>query len=301
MSNPKDKNKQLSHLSHTSAAIQWEIPYLHTVLGYPSWEALIESQTLNHRCYYQRITRRVEKGEVRHVRSLALPKNSLRMVNGEVVSSPELVFLELSKELNFHQRVLLGIQLCSSSPNDTPPLTTTRKLKRFINACPYHGGYKVAVNALRYIVDNSWSIMESLLYMLLTLPNSYGGFGLTGAKLNQSIVLPKKGGWQKTNKVFADLYWEAAKLVVEYDSIEFHNSALSWTRDSQRQVTLERNGFKSLSVTTAQIYSDNALAEVAQLIAKHLNKRIRIRTPKYVQQKAILRGMLPRGTESLLQ
>lgn len=289
--------KRTYHVSHISAALLWGIPYLHVVLRYPSMESLIEGQTAKHRCYYRPHERLSRKGEVRHLNSLPLPKGAVCMLDGEAVSSPELVFLELAKDLTFHQRVLLGLQLCSSSPGNGKALTTSKKLKKFLSACASHAGCFDATIAMRYVVDNSWSVMESLLHMLLTLPNVRGGYGLKGASLNRCITLKKKGSWQKANDLFADLYWEEAKLVVEYDSNEFHNTSGSQARDARRVITLERNGYRVVSVTTAQVYNDAALSEVAQVIAKCLGRRIRIRTPRHVGQKAVLRGMLPRMDE----
>lgn len=289
-----------SYLSHISAALHWDIPCLHVVLGYPSKESMLLKQATEHRCYNQNNMRTESSRKKAYVRSLPLPKKAILYNAGDFVASPELVFLDLASQLSFHQTLLLGMQLCSSSPNGSDPLTTTKKLISFLGTCKSHKGKKPALVAAKYLVDNSWSIMESLLCMMLSLPCRHGGYGLDGVELNHCIGLRKKSDWQKTNKVFADLLWRQARLVVEYDSYEFHNTVNSWVKDSRRATVLERNGYKTLSLNTAQIYSDVAMAEAAHAIAAHLGRRIRVRTPRFLEQKALLRGLLPRRESALL-
>lgn len=224
---------------------------------------------------------------------LSLPDRSIIDHRGILIASPELVFLDLARELGFHSTVLLGMQLCASDSSGRVPLTTTQKLQKYLSCCKGHHGYKTAVRAAQYVADNSWSIMESLLYLLLTLPHQYGGYGLKGAQLNSTIALKQKGDWQKTNNVTVDLYYKEAKLAVEYDSFEFHNSRSSWQRDARRYTTLERNGYKTLTVNTTQLYSDTAMTEIAYVVARHLKKRIRIRAKDYSEQKCLLRTLFP--------
>jgi hypothetical protein len=142
--------------------------------------------------------------------------------------------------------------------------------------------------------------MESLLFMQMTLPHCHGGYGLGGVVLNKEIRLKEKGTTQKTNKVFADLYWDKAKLIVEYDSFEHHNNEDSWMKDAQRLTTLERNGYRVLSVNTAQLYNEKAFHEFAMVVARCLGKPLRIRTPRFEERRSMLRSLLPRRTDAAL-
>jgi very-short-patch-repair endonuclease len=284
-----------SYISHESAALTWDIPFLHVVLGYPSAELLKESLLKKEqRSYCSQGERTKFVLDETHYRVLPLPAGAVVRHGGETVASPELVFLDLARQLGFHQTVLLGMQLCASDSNGSKPLTTAAKLQDVLKGCPGHHGIKAAARAMRYVADNSWSVMESLLYMLLTLPHNYGGYGLKGAALNKEIRLKEKGAAQKANRFFADLYWEKAKFVVEYDSAEYHNNVNSWMKDARRITTLERSGYKTLSFNTAQLYHDDACTEMAEVIATYLGRRIQIRTPCYPEGKARLRGLLPR-------
>lgn len=285
-----------SFISHISAAHSWDIPYLHVVLGYQSAEqlqALVESTPQQRSCL-KKSERVFSSDTENHYKTLSLPHSSTVVHNNDLVASPELVFLDMARSLSFHRTVLLGMQLCSSNPARQTPLSTAEKLLEYIERCDGHHGYKVARRAARYVADNSWSVMESLLYMMLTLPHKYGGYGLKGAALNQEIKERRSGTSSQNRLYVADLYWKEAKLVVEYDSVAFHNNARAWMKDAQRATTLERSGYKTLSITTSQLYNAKAFFETAQVIAGILGRRIQIRTPKFVAQKDALRALLPK-------
>lgn len=285
-----------SYLSHFSAARLWDIPYLHVVLGYHSSEQMLSDQKAPvQRTCLNRAKRTRPSSIESHYKVLPLPSEAVLIHKNELVASPELIFLDVAKDMDFHRAVLLGMQLCASDTTRREPLTTKAKLESFLEKCRMHHGYKAALLATRYIADNSWSVMESLLYLLLTLPNQYGGYGLKGAVLNHEIKMKRMKEWKQEERFIADLYWKEAKLVVEYDSYTFHNNSASWMKDSRRIATLERNGHKTLSITTSQLYDDQAFYEAALVISKLLKKRISIRTSQFEDQKRLLRKLLPKG------
>jgi hypothetical protein len=284
-----------TYASHISAALLWRVPLLHAVLGYPTAEALENALPL------EQITAPIENKRLRldkaqgYVDSFPLPNNAVVKHGDEWVASPELVFLELATSLGFHRTVLLGMQLCSSTIGGEA-LTNVSRIRKFLAKTPGHNGQRTASQAARYLADNSASIMESLLYMFLVLPNMYGGYGLSGAELNHEISLENKNTSLTNRRVFVDLFWSKAKLAVEYDSFEHHGSMGSWIKDTRRLAAIERLGYKTLSINTAQLYNAQALEEVALVIAAHLGKRIRIRTDRFTPAHSELRSLLPRNT-----
>lgn len=281
-------------VSHISAALSWDIPYLQVVLD----NSLVDehfkaSEQKEHLCSATRHKKSKSSSCITHYKSLPLPAKSVLAFNGKLLASPELVFLDLSQQLGFHRAVLLGMQLCSSTPNGHPPLTSAKKLRDYLAKCKKLHGYKAANLAAKYVADNSWSIMESLLYMFLTLPNQHGGYGLKGAALNFGIRLKTSGEHQKVKQIYADLFWEHAKLVVEYDSYQHHNNKNMWIKDARRASFLERNGYKVFSINTAQIYDCSAFDDVARALARHLGQRIQIRSNVFYQKRQLLRSLLP--------
>jgi hypothetical protein len=281
-----------SYISHISAALLWEIPFLHVVFGYRSLEDLKEALFVE-QITSSSVNERVRRTTVQpHVSVLPLPKGSVVKLNGRKVAGPELVFLELASVLDFNRVVLLGMQLCSSKIGGES-ISSVAKIRRFLEKTQGHRGHKTASQAARYLADGSASVMESLLYMILTLPNLRGGYGLSGATLNQRISVENKQTSLSNKSVFVDLLWRKSKLAVEYDSYEYHNNANSWKKDAQRSVAIERLGYKVLSINTAQLYNSKALEEAAYIIAGHLGKRVRIRTKRFAEAHAELRRLLP--------
>ncbi|NLB17239.1 MAG: hypothetical protein GX825_00520, partial [Syntrophomonadaceae bacterium] len=137
-------------------------------------------------------------------------------------------------------------------------------------------------------------IMESITYMILTLPHALGGYGIRGAVFNFAINLKdetaKRLGQQRC---FMDLYYKPMKLAVEYDSFTFHNSPSEQGRDAIRSAILNRHGIDVMHLSTIQIYDRKACADFAANLAYRLGKRIEIRTKKFGEMNALLRTLLP--------
>jgi len=278
------------YLSHYSAAKLWEIPYVEAVLG----SKITESKEV-HFTVSRRNTMWETKGYKIHWCKVALPAKSVLPRNGMMVASPELVFLQLARELDIHQLILLGLQLCSHPPGDPiVSITTKQKLNTFITKASGHQGRRKALRAIKYVENGSASIMESIVYMILTLPHALGGYGLSGAKFNCEIKLSNEAGKRLgQRRCFADLYYKSAKLAIEYDSFSFHNSPSAQGKDSIRSAILHRHGIEVMHFTTIQLYNERACADFAFNLASRLGKRIHIRTKKFDEMNEQLRALLP--------
>ncbi len=116
------------YLSHLSAATIWAIPCIENVMGYK-----IEETDSIHITVTVHEARFVDNGKRVHSCVLALPSGAMVNRNGRMVSSPELLFLELATELSIHRLILLGLQLCSHPPGlPDEAITTKQRLKAFL-------------------------------------------------------------------------------------------------------------------------------------------------------------------------
>lgn len=171
---------------------------------------------------------------------------------------------------------------------------TKRKLKTFIMKTSGHRGHLKALRAVKYIEDGSASIMESMTYMILTLPHALGGYALDGAVFNHEIKLKDEASKRLGQKrCFTDLYYKPAKLAVEYESFAFHNSPLEQGKDAMRSATLERQGVEVMHLSTIQLYDKDACMDFAFNLASRLGKRIQIRARKFNEMHVLLRALLP--------
>lgn len=229
----------VKYLSHLSAASNWNIPYIEAVLG-----SEIANSTMVDFTVTNRGERFQKKGCHIHLCEFDLPLDAVVFRDGKMLASPELVFLQLASKLSIHKLILLGLQLCSHPPGQhIDAITTKEKIKAFLEKTSGHRGQPKAMRAIKYIENSSASIMESIVFMILTLPHALGGYGIDGAIFNFEIKLTdeaaKRLGQQRC---FMDLYYKHMKLAVEYDSFTFHNNPSAQGKDAIRSVILNRQG-----------------------------------------------------------
>lgn len=234
-------------------------------------------------------------GNKTHSCQLELPKSAIIKRGDIYVASPELVFLQLANQLSFHRLVLLGLQMCCHAVgNGSTSISTKRRLHFLLSKAKWHRGHRKAEKALRFIEDGSASLMESIAFMVLTLPHSFGGFGLSGACFNHEIILDEQASKQLGQKrCFADLFYSKEKVAVEYDSFEHHHTPSAQSKDLLRASALERQGIIVIRFGTYQLYKKEACEELALNLARRMGRRIRIRSKGFDSAHSELRKLLP--------
>ncbi len=282
----------MKYFSHYTAAIIWDIPCIEAVLGFKADK--VDSPDITVSNYNQRYN---ANGKKVHACKLDLPAGAIKTLNGESFASPELLFLELASELSIHRLILLGLQLCSNtSDSSSSAITTKQKLGTFLAKTSGHRGHRKALRALKYMENGSASIMESLTYMILTLPHILGGYGLNGAEFNHEIKIKEEKKTQlEQNSCFVDLYYNKAKLAVEYDSFTHHSNPSEQGRDAIRSAILEKQGIEVMHLSTIQLYDREACRVFANNLSVRLGKRIQIRTSRFDEMHTLLRSLLPVG------
>jgi len=230
-----------------------------------------------------------------HVIGKPLPEGSVFDTGNEVyVASPELCFIQLSNYLTVPQLLHLSMELCGTyslplpdthvvemltDPKtlfDIPPLYTTTRLSSFIDKAIGLQGQPNAAKALRYLADGSASPMETILYLLLTLPYKLGGYALPKPQLNPRINLPDAIRLSSKHEYYkCDLYWPDFKLAVEYDSDLHHTGPSRLASDSMRRKDLALLGIKVVTVTRQEVRYIEEFNKTALLIAKLLGIRLR--------------------------
>ena len=230
-----------------------------------------------------------------------------------LVSAPPFCFLQMAGELPLIKLIELGFELCGSyslpikneySPGvemkavdeivyNHPQLTRIKALKSFTAHMGGVNGYKKAQRALRYIADGSGSPMETILFMLLTLPYKLGGYGLPMPELNRRIDMPSTAK-PKRNKPYyvCDFYWPEGGLAIEYDSDFYHTGADRIARDSKKRFDLATRGITVITVTSRQIRNAVEFENLVTLIAGKLKKRLRHRDSQFQKARRELRNQL---------
>lgn len=173
------------------------------------------------------------------------------------ISSPELLFYQLSSILNEAQLFLMGLEICGNYSISTDsvdgfatnikPLTTPEKINSYLKLLSKENNYlpyiSIAKKVARELKSNSASPQESRLFIKLCLPRKYGSYGAKGFTFNKPIKLSQRSYdilGQTTIK--PDLVNEATKVAIEYDSSAFHENADQNTRDKLRLDALHNDG-----------------------------------------------------------
>lgn len=233
-----------------------------------------------------------------HTRNAPLPRGSLLHISdGLFVVSPELCFAQLPASHPLPEQVSIGHELCGSyrldGSFDLPPLTTVAKLNSYAQRAAGMDGIVQTRRALRYVLPGSASSMETTLAMLLDLPAMMGGDSLSFPQLNKRIDPAKRTRGLASQSFYkCDLYWEKAKLAVEYESNLYHTGAHRLAKDSKRRDELTAMGVTVITVTASQVYNLREYDKLARTIARHLGERLPKRDRKLVERQLELRAIL---------
>ena len=231
--------------------------------------------------------------------SVPLPSGSFYRKAGSVyVCSPPLLFLIAAQTYTLHELIALGFELCGTyspsedvlNPHKHDPICDVDTLNNYLDSVRHIEGLAKAKRALGYIRDGSASPRETDAYMMLCLPKTLGGFGLSGAKLNQGLEVkgPAKA-ITKLPEITPDLYWEKFQIAIEYESNEWHGlyasgyvpevkaRLLNQTKlmeDSERRRTFEAMAITLITLTNGEFNDYSELDRLARLIARRADRRI---------------------------
>lgn len=233
-----------------------------------------------------------------HTRNAPLPHASLLHIDGDLyVASPELCFTQLPSSHPLPDQVSIGHELCGSYRIGVgyglPPLTTVAKLKAYAQRAAGMDGIVQTRRALRYVLPDSASSMETTLAMFFDLPALMGGCAFSFPQLNARIDPGRRSKNLASQSFYrCDLYWEKAKLAVEYESNLFHTGARRLAKDSRRRDELTAMGVTVVTATASQVYNLREFDKLAKTVARHLGKRLPKRDRKFTERQLELRAIL---------
>lgn len=224
--------------------------------------------------------------------SSRMPADSLKWLgNSVLVPSPELTLLLLARHLDVVDLATACMEVCGryrlvgATSNylfrsnrtlyDQGQLSTPRRLLNLCDRADGMWGRALVRRACKYFAPNSSSPMETVVYLLLCLPRSLGGYGLPKPLLNaKRRVTADAGMITLSQTLIPDLYWPGARLDMEYDSDEFHSDLESLQKGARRTMALRAMNVDVLSVTYDLVNDERAFDVMARMVAKRLNVRL---------------------------
>lgn len=225
--------------------------------------------------------RRNLRSATTHVnRHLGAPGTMWGVTRDIAVASPAFCIAQLARDLPAHHLAelvcaLTGLYKFAPSPTgsilDATPIATCEEIIGVLEDCPnVYGGARARL-AAQLAINRLGSPYETILYLLLCLPRSLGGYGIPKPIANASIV-PNAGERHLVSQscYHPDLFWPNAGLVVEYDSNEQHSQPEKAANDSRRRNDLEMLGYAVVVATHPIIASEDLLGKVAERIRREL-------------------------------
>lgn len=202
---------------------------------------------------------------------------------------PEVLFLQLARVLPRPALLELGFELCGTYAigpkghefrNGAVSLTTPERLAWLAGLAAGVKGSKAARWAASHVLPGSRSPKESQLAILLSLPRCEGGWGCPRPVMNFGVELtPQARRHCDRNVLYADLYFEAARMDVEYHGARWHSRLIDKSRDDARSNALAMMDVECNVVWSTQLYDETKMEGIANFIRKRSGTRS-YRTPE---------------------
>ena len=199
--------------------------------------------------------------------------------------------MELCMELLGHYSLARDVE--DGLVDREKPLTDFERIGALMALLDGEPGLPRLRQVLPYTEQRSRSPMETRQYLLLRLPKRYGGYGLTGARVNLRLPLsPHEQRVAKRTVLECDLIWPEHDVVIEYDGEGGHASFGARSRDATKRNVLMSRGMRVLTVTAEQILDVNAFDAVAHEVAEMTRHRLRRFPDDWDQRRKRLRDAL---------
>lgn len=200
-------------------------------------------------------------------------------------SLPELAYMQVAKTYNDIEMIYLGLQLLSGYDGKSP-ICTIEAIEQCATTLKKHHGRKTVIRLAPYLCEGSRSPMESITYMLLSLPVHLGGRGFKKLQLNYPIYSEKYN-----RQFYADLCWPDKKLIIEYQG-SYHSESTQIVSDRERRKILESEGYTVVEVWAKDIYDKDRFEDLVLKLQAITKKRIRYRSEKFIQNYTKIRDIL---------
>lgn len=248
---------------------------------------------------------------VSHSTTQRLPPLSLvRLGDGLYTTNAPLAFAQMASELTYAQLIELGYHLCGTyryATQERPttfnatPLTCVGELRSYLSANQQLSGSAKAMRALAYVADGSASPRETKAAILLSLPPFHGGYGLGVPQMNKEVKASEDARRISGRRSLrCDMYWEGAKVDLEYQSKLFHRGEASRLSDSRRTNALIAMGYTVIGMTNDELDSLTATDVIADSLRKTLGLRRRTAVKNLRERRVGLRQQLHLPIEPFL-
>lgn len=159
----------------------------------------------------------------------------------------------------------------NSVTENLPSFTSVEDMRALLVEPSHWRGAKLLFEALGYARNGSRSPMETCLWIVLTMPRSYGLYGLGSAKFNVAVVPSVAQRSMMRHKTLTpDIYWEALRTAVEYQGDGEHSTRSARAEDNRRLNDYLVCGIRAHFVCFEDVRTPRAFDRLALEIARSM-------------------------------
>ena len=210
-----------------------------------------------------------------------LPAGSvMRLRDGLYIASPEFVFLRLGSGRPEAALAEIGMNLCARywlHPRSgeirerSEFLTNSEKLCHYLENSGSMRGCRKAERALRWVLGNSGSPMETKMALLFRLPLGKGGFALPFDAMNFDVRAGKHSRVCEQGLYCIDMVSRRHRIGMEYDGLDYH---LDVMLDIRRRNALLSIGWEVFPIGKSVLFDAEATEKLGYQVAKRMGVRL---------------------------
>ena len=207
-------------------------------------------------------------------------KSFYQLRDGLFVAGPQLTFALLGFGHPLGKVAEAGMNLCgryyvhyiTGEIRDRHDFAATpRQLRSFLDAVPDMRGARRATEALRWVVPNSGSPLESKMWLQYRLPRSRGGFNLPFDAMNYDVRSGRSAMLTTQDDFSIDMVCTTRGFGLEYDGRDYHEDA---AHDKRRRNELAALGWEIAPIDKSTLYDAEQTERAAHQIARRLGVRL---------------------------
>ena len=246
------------------------------------------------------------RGIERHLCKQVLPDGAFYRISDDVlVASPALCLLQAAQRtkpdrllplIELCMEFLGGYSLCEGTKRgfrQHEPFLDTDTLDTFTAALPLNTrGSRMLADAAGFALPRSWSPRETASSLMLTLPETYGGFAFPWPDLNKQVeIKPEFRRFTDNSTFFLDLWWPRTSVAFEYDGAD-HSDPEQIAADKARRNLLATMGYQLIVVEKAHIDDAHLFNQQIGQLAKLLGITLTAASDEIAAKRTKLRRYL---------
>ena len=231
----------------------------------------------------RRSDQRMSTSVIAHYAPPPYPEGTITRLTRDVYSlTPLAALIRKAPQLDdvevllYLYRILARYRTYRGCLYERPQLMSLGQMAEYLSRTTRTHGIKRLRLLARYAQEGSRSPEEAKAAIILALPPKLGGYGLPLPLLNPPISATRNGAVERR---YPDLFWPSHHVVLEYQSVEFHDGAERIGVDAARRTHLQEAGYTVFELTSYQTKQQEELDSLVAALKSHMQLPSKSPTP----------------------